>query len=95
VVSLAGFENAEVKAVSRAGGMPGSLAIVEHAEPKVDSPFEQMSLSPSMARSALVVLCERPSNNAIERSAQQRARCWVPLSLRSSAPAQPVVRSLP
>jgi hypothetical protein len=49
-----------------------------------------LSQSPSWhARSARVVLSEGPSNHAIERSAQQRccARCWVPSSLRSSAPA--------
>ena len=35
-----------------------------------------------------VVLCRRPPNHAFEGSAQQRARCWVPSSLRSSAPPQ-------
>ena len=35
-----------------------------------------------------VVLCQRPPNHAFEGSAQQRARCWVPSSLRSSAPPQ-------
>ena len=29
----------------------------------------------------------QPPNRAIERSAQQRARCWVPSSLCSLAPA--------
>ena len=28
-------------------------------------------------------------NQGLEGSAQQRARCWVPSSLRSSAPPQP------
>ena len=35
-----------------------------------------------------VVLCRQPPNHAFEGSAQQRARCWVPSSLRSSAPPQ-------
>ena len=35
-----------------------------------------------------VVLCRRPPNHAFEGSAQQRARYWVPSSLRSSAPPQ-------
>jgi len=34
------------------------------------------------------VLCRRPPNHAFEGSAQQRTRCWVPSSLRSSAPPQ-------
>jgi hypothetical protein len=63
-----------------------SLAEVENSEVKVVS--QSWPKSPSQpARSALVVLCKRPSNHAIERSAQQRARCWVPSSLCSSAPA--------
>ena len=33
-----------------------------------------------------VVLCRRPPNHAFEGSVQQRSRCWVPSSLRSSAP---------
>lgn len=32
---------------------------------------------------------ELHSNQGLEGSAQQRARCWVPSSLRSSAPPQP------
>jgi len=85
VVSLAGFENAELKAVSRAAGIADSLAMAERAETKVDSPSEQMSLSSSMARSALVALCKRPSNNRFNRSAKQ-LRCLVPAALRASAP---------
>ena len=85
MVSLAGFENAELKAVSRAAGIADSLAMAERAETKVDSPSEQMPLSSSMARSALVVLCKRPSNNRFNRSAKQ-LRCLVPAALRASAP---------
>ena len=40
------------------------------------------------ARFKAVVLCRQPPNLAFEGSAQQRARCWVPSSLRSSAPPQ-------
>ena len=40
------------------------------------------------ARFKAVVLCRQPPNHAFEGSAQQRARCWVPSSLRSSAPPQ-------
>jgi hypothetical protein len=61
-----------------------SLAEVENSEVKVVSQSWPKSLS-QPARSALVVLCKRPSNNAIDRSAQRRRR-WVPSSLRSSAP---------
>ena len=68
MVSLAGFENAEVKVVSRARRIADSLAIVENAEAKVDSPCEQMALCSSMARSALVVLCKRPSNKRMHRT---------------------------
>jgi hypothetical protein len=59
-----------------------SLAVVNQSEPGAVSQRQSPSLR---ARSALVVLCQQPSNTAIDRSAQRRRR-WVPSSLRSSAP---------